>query len=157
MVYVHIIQQCCIATLHSNVLPHHTAMFYCHIIQQCSIATLYSIVLLPHLIAMLYCHITWQFFYCLTMQQCCITTLCSNAVSPHHAAVTLYLTACLSVGNIRVFCRVRPPIKEDGHNVEVVANFDPDDDTVVHICQQGRTHSFQFDRVFSHDSTQAEV
>ena len=133
--------QWCMSTSYSNVvLPHHAAMFYYHIMQQCCIAPSHRNAVLPHHMAIFF-----------------IAAPCSNAVLPHCVAVTLYLTACLSLGNIRVFCRVRPPTKENGHNGEVVTNFDPDDDTVVHICHQGRTHSFQFDRVFSPDSTQAEV
>ncbi|KAK7478216.1 hypothetical protein BaRGS_00030577, partial [Batillaria attramentaria] len=62
-------------------------------------------------------------------------------------------------GNIRVFCRVRPPIREDGTGpqAEVVMTFDPDDDGVVYVSNKGRIQTFEFDKVFTETSTQTEV
>nr|KAG5692985.1 hypothetical protein BaRGS_011621 [Batillaria attramentaria] len=61
-------------------------------------------------------------------------------------------------GNIRVFCRVRPPIREDGTGpqAEVVMTFDPDDDGVVYVSNKGRIQTFEFDKVFTETSTQTE-
>ena len=63
------------------------------------------------------------------------------------------------VGNIRVFCRVRPAIKEDGNGpmAEHVVNFDPDDQAVVQVTNKGRLQTFEMDRVFTAASTQEEV
>ncbi|KAL8602769.1 hypothetical protein ACOMHN_064076 [Nucella lapillus] len=62
-------------------------------------------------------------------------------------------------GNIRVLCRVRPPIKEDGTGMpaEVVVTYDPDDDGLLYVANKGRGQSFEFDRVFSPASCQTEV
>ncbi|KAK7114423.1 kinesin-like protein KIFC3 [Littorina saxatilis] len=62
-------------------------------------------------------------------------------------------------GNIRVFCRVRPPIKEDGtgSQADMVVTYDPDDDGLVYISNKGRIQTFDFDRVFSPISTQCQV
>ena len=44
-------------------------------------------------------------------------------------------------GNIRVYCRVRPVIKEDGGGkmAENVVSFDEDDDTVLSVYSKGST------------------
>eukprot|EP00794_Sanderia_malayensis_P019043 gene19043-20956_t len=62
-------------------------------------------------------------------------------------------------GNIRVFCRVRPTIKEDGGgmNGENVIEFDEDDDGLLSVDHKGKMKQFEVDRVFKPSSTQLEV
>ncbi|XP_061427903.1 kinesin-like protein KIFC3 isoform X2 [Lethenteron reissneri] len=62
-------------------------------------------------------------------------------------------------GNIRVLCRVRPAIEEDGEGTPAhsVVQVDPEDDGAVHVVQRGRQHSFQLDRVFPPHASQEEV
>ncbi|XP_071092118.1 kinesin-like protein KIFC3 [Haliotis cracherodii] len=60
-------------------------------------------------------------------------------------------------GNIRVFCRVRPCIKEDGQQRDVVVTYDRDDDGLVYVDNKGRCQTFEMDRVFTDTSTQIEV
>ncbi len=62
-------------------------------------------------------------------------------------------------GNIRVFGRVRPIIKEDGTGpqAENVTDFDPDDDGIINVMFKGRQQIFELDRVFNPNSTQPEV
>ncbi|KAL3858961.1 hypothetical protein ACJMK2_009206 [Sinanodonta woodiana] len=62
-------------------------------------------------------------------------------------------------GNIRVFCRVRPRIKEDGTGSQAdnVISFDRDDDGLIYVDSKGRSQTFEVDRVFSENSTQMEV
>ncbi|KAK3600577.1 hypothetical protein CHS0354_020969 [Potamilus streckersoni] len=62
-------------------------------------------------------------------------------------------------GNIRVFCRVRPKIKEDGTGSQAdnVISFDRDDDGLIYVESKGRSQTFEVDRVFSENSTQTEV
>ncbi|XP_041376405.1 kinesin-like protein KIFC3 isoform X2 [Gigantopelta aegis] len=62
-------------------------------------------------------------------------------------------------GNIRVFCRVRPWIKEDGvsQQTEMTISFDPDDDGLIYVTNKGRIQTFEVDRVFTSKSTQIEV
>ncbi|XP_076449946.1 uncharacterized protein LOC143286194 isoform X2 [Babylonia areolata] len=62
-------------------------------------------------------------------------------------------------GNIRVLCRVRPPIKEDGTGSQAdnVVTYDPDDDGLIYVSNKGRIQTFEFDCVFSASSTQTQV
>ncbi|KAH3772055.1 hypothetical protein DPMN_173387 [Dreissena polymorpha] len=62
-------------------------------------------------------------------------------------------------GNIRVFCRVRPLIREDGSGsqAEDIVTLDQDDSGVLYINSKGRTQTFDVDRVFGEGSTQQEV
>ncbi|XP_060596293.1 kinesin-like protein KIFC3 isoform X2 [Ruditapes philippinarum] len=62
-------------------------------------------------------------------------------------------------GNIRVFCRVRPLIKEDGNGqqAENIVSLDNDDDGVLYINSKGRTQTFDVDKVFGEKSTQNQV
>jgi len=60
------------------------------------------------------------------------------------------------VGNIRVLCRVRPTITEDGNSAVVVA-VDEDDDTVVNVTRNGRQLPYDCDRAFGPYSSQNEV
>lgn len=62
-------------------------------------------------------------------------------------------------GNIRVYCRVRPVIKEDGggRNAEKVITFDEDDDAILSVFSKGSKKSFEMDKVFRPESTQEQV
>lgn len=62
-------------------------------------------------------------------------------------------------GNIRVFCRVRPTIKEDGsgQQAEDIVALDQDDDGVLYVNSKGRTQSFEVDKVFGERSSQQQV
>ncbi|XP_077982296.1 kinesin-like protein KIFC3 [Glandiceps talaboti] len=62
-------------------------------------------------------------------------------------------------GNIRVFCRVRPSIKEDGGGLmaRIVVTHDEDDDGVLFVTNKGRTTSYEVDKVFAPASTQEMV
>lgn len=62
-------------------------------------------------------------------------------------------------GNIRVFCRVRPVIREDGGGKlsENVVSYDDDDDAVLNILSKGTLKTFEMDKVFNPQSTQEEV
>ncbi|KAL5022914.1 hypothetical protein ScPMuIL_002069 [Solemya velum] len=62
-------------------------------------------------------------------------------------------------GNIRVFCRVRPKIKEDGGGTqaEQVVSYDRDDDGLVYVTNKGRNQTFEIDKVFTEQSSQIEV
>lgn len=62
-------------------------------------------------------------------------------------------------GNIRVFCRVRPVIREDGggQQAENIVSLDQDDSGVLYINSKGRTQMFDVDRVFGEASTQDQV
>ncbi|NXJ82646.1 KIFC3 protein, partial [Trogon melanurus] len=62
-------------------------------------------------------------------------------------------------GNIRVFGRVRPIMKEDGEGPEAVSavTFDSDDDAVLHLLHKGKQVSFELDKVFPPQASQEEV
>lgn len=62
-------------------------------------------------------------------------------------------------GNIRVFCRVRPIIKEDGSGLlaKNVVSFDLDDDALISLTNKTRTTTYEMDKVFQATSTQEEV
>ena len=62
-------------------------------------------------------------------------------------------------GNIRVFCRIRPVIKEDGlgQQAEHIVQLDKDDDGLLSINTKGRTQTFEVDKVFGEESTQERV
>ncbi|XP_078608342.1 kinesin-like protein KIFC3 isoform X1 [Branchiostoma floridae x Branchiostoma japonicum] len=62
-------------------------------------------------------------------------------------------------GNIRVLCRVRPVIREDGEgpSARQVVTFDQEDDGIVNCLHKGRWQTFELDRVFTQQSTQEEV
>eukprot|EP00795_Rhopilema_esculentum_P001813 gene1813-16303_t len=62
-------------------------------------------------------------------------------------------------GNIRVFCRVRPSIKEDGSGqaAENVMSYDFEDDALIYVEHRGNNKEFEVDRVFRPESTQEEV
>ncbi|WAR12064.1 KIFC3-like protein [Mya arenaria] len=62
-------------------------------------------------------------------------------------------------GNIRVFCRVRPTIKEDGGGPQSdnIVTLDQDDSGLLYINSKGRTQTFEVDRVFGESCSQPEV
>ncbi|XP_033117249.1 kinesin-like protein KIFC3 [Anneissia japonica] len=62
-------------------------------------------------------------------------------------------------GNIRVFCRVRPIIKEDGSgaNARNVVSYDRDDDGLIFVTNKTRQSSYEVDKVFEATSTQEEL
>ena len=62
-------------------------------------------------------------------------------------------------GNIRVYCRVRPVIKEDGAGkaAESVVTFDEDDDGILNVFSKGTNKPFEMDKVFTPESTQEQV
>lgn len=62
-------------------------------------------------------------------------------------------------GNIRVFGRVRPTIREDGDGkqAEHVVSFDDDDDSLILVSHRGTTKTFELDKVFQPGSTQTQV
>ncbi|XP_014667145.1 PREDICTED: kinesin-like protein KIFC3 [Priapulus caudatus] len=63
-------------------------------------------------------------------------------------------------GNIRVFCRVRPVIKEDyagDSDGTVVVTTDADDDGLITVLHRGRESVFGLDKVFNQSSTHTEV
>ncbi|KAL5700212.1 hypothetical protein ACHQM5_025688 [Ranunculus cassubicifolius] len=64
-------------------------------------------------------------------------------------------------GNIRVFCRVRPMLPDDGSGSEASAICYPTSTDLhgrgIDLLQSGQKHQFTFDKVFTHDSTQKDV
>ena len=72
----------------------------------------------------------------------------------------LFVNLNLFVGNIRVFCRVRPVITEDGAGMQAenIVQLDEDDDGLLYVnSKQGRLQSFEVDKVFGKDSLQTQV
>lgn len=63
------------------------------------------------------------------------------------------------VGSIRVFCRVRPKIKEDGGGVmgNIVVDYDRDDNGLIYVNNKGRSQTFELDLIFTPESTQNQV
>lgn len=64
-------------------------------------------------------------------------------------------------GNIRVFCRVRPLLSDDGiDNVTKTISFPTTTEALgrgIEVVQHGQTHPFMFDKVFTPQSSQEEV
>lgn len=61
-------------------------------------------------------------------------------------------------GNIRVFCRVRPPMHQNGQHTGGSAIACLPDGVAVRVEENnGREHEFRFDKVFRPDSSQAAV
>ncbi|KAF6019824.1 hypothetical protein EB796_021863 [Bugula neritina] len=61
-------------------------------------------------------------------------------------------------GNIRVFCRVRPVIKEDGISPHTVLTADVDDEDVLVVeNSKGRTQQFDVDKLFLPEMSQEKV
>ncbi|KAH9509555.1 Kinesin-like protein kifc3 [Bulinus truncatus] len=61
-------------------------------------------------------------------------------------------------GNIRVFCRVRPSIKEDGtEENNIVVTIDASDDSLVTINNNGKMQFYDMDKAFGINSSQSQV
>ena len=62
-------------------------------------------------------------------------------------------------GNIRVLCRVRPRIAEDGidPNSKIVVVPDEHDDGIVNVFDNNEPKSFKVDKVLGKCSTQQQV
>ncbi|XP_024966924.1 kinesin-like protein KIN-14N [Cynara cardunculus var. scolymus] len=64
-------------------------------------------------------------------------------------------------GNIRVFCRVRPLLLDEGVDNETkIVSFPTTTETVgrgIELVQHGQSHPFMFDKVFTPQSSQEEV
>lgn len=68
-----------------------------------------------------------------------------------------YLNELLDLkGNIRVLCRVRPLIHEDGDSNQIVS-FDPSDDGWLSLFLKGFLNTYEVDKVFRPESTQEQV
>lgn len=68
-----------------------------------------------------------------------------------------YLNELLDLkGNIRVLCRVRPLIHEDGDSNQIVS-FDPSDDGRLSLFLKGSLNTYEVDKVFRPESTQEQV
>ncbi|KAJ7968383.1 Kinesin-like protein [Quillaja saponaria] len=63
-------------------------------------------------------------------------------------------------GNIRVFCRVRPLLPEDGVGTETVVSFPTSTESLgrgIELVQTGQKYTFTFDKVFTHEASQQDV
>ncbi|KAD3069331.1 hypothetical protein E3N88_37211 [Mikania micrantha] len=63
-------------------------------------------------------------------------------------------------GNIRVFCRVRPLLPDDGPAAETTVSFPPSVESAgraIDLYQSGQKYPFTFDKVFDHNATQQDV
>ncbi|KAI7753750.1 hypothetical protein M8C21_013349 [Ambrosia artemisiifolia] len=63
-------------------------------------------------------------------------------------------------GNIRVFCRVRPLLSDEGLDETKTISFPTTTETLgrgIEVVQHGQTHPFMFDKVFTPQTTQEEV
>lgn len=63
-------------------------------------------------------------------------------------------------GNIRVFCRVRPLLPEDGPAADMVVTFPSSTEALgrgVELAQSGQKYSFTFDKVFNQEASQQDV
>ncbi|XP_057291181.1 kinesin-like protein KIFC3 [Hydractinia symbiolongicarpus] len=60
-------------------------------------------------------------------------------------------------GNIRVLCRVRPIIREDGADCVNVTSFNDDDSAIVYVNHKNTMRKFEMDRVFKPEASQTEV
>ncbi|XP_057790680.1 kinesin-like protein KIN-14N isoform X1 [Salvia miltiorrhiza] len=63
-------------------------------------------------------------------------------------------------GNIRVFCRVRPLLSDDGEDDAKVVSFPTSMEAQgrgIDLSQNGQKHSFTFDKVFVPDNSQEDV
>ncbi|XP_054777584.1 kinesin-like protein KIN-14C [Prosopis cineraria] len=63
-------------------------------------------------------------------------------------------------GNIRVFCRVRPLLPEDGVGTDMVVSYPTSTEALgrgIELVQSGQKYPFTFDKVFNHEATQQDV
>ncbi|SCW02361.1 LAFE_0F04742g1_1 [Lachancea fermentati] len=63
-------------------------------------------------------------------------------------------------GNIRVFCRVRPPLPREGGDLSNISIYGFDDDQgtqTLDIIRDSKAHTFTFDRIFDRQDTNSDV
>ncbi|KAE9597118.1 hypothetical protein Lal_00007325 [Lupinus albus] len=63
-------------------------------------------------------------------------------------------------GNIRVFCRVRPLLPEDGTGSDMVVSYPNSTESLgrgIELVQSGQQYPFTFDKVFDHEASQHDV
>lgn len=63
-------------------------------------------------------------------------------------------------GKIRVFCRVRPLLPDDGPGTEATVSYPSSVESAgrgIDLIQSGQKHSFTFDKVFAHDASEQDV
>ncbi|KAI9112450.1 hypothetical protein K1719_016647 [Acacia pycnantha] len=63
-------------------------------------------------------------------------------------------------GNIRVFCRVRPMLPEDGVGTDMVVSYPTSTEALgrgIDLVQSGQKYPFTFDKVFNHEASQEDV
>ncbi|MED6169497.1 Kinesin-like protein KIN-14C [Stylosanthes scabra] len=63
-------------------------------------------------------------------------------------------------GNIRVFCRVRPLLPDDGTGTDMVVSYPTSTEALgrgIDLVQNGQKYPFTFDKVFNHDASQNDV
>ncbi|KAL1365005.1 kinesin-like protein KIN-14C isoform X2 [Arachis hypogaea] len=63
-------------------------------------------------------------------------------------------------GNIRVFCRVRPLLPDDGTGTDMVVSYPTSTESLgrgIELVQNGQKYPFTFDKVFHHDASQNDV
>ncbi|XP_028781367.1 kinesin-like protein KIN-14C isoform X2 [Neltuma alba] len=63
-------------------------------------------------------------------------------------------------GNIRVFCRVRPLLPDDGVGTDMVVSYPTSTEALgrgIELVQSGQKYPFTFDKVFNHEASQQDV
>ncbi|XP_027338935.1 kinesin-like protein KIN-14C [Abrus precatorius] len=63
-------------------------------------------------------------------------------------------------GNIRVFCRVRPLLPDDGPGTDMVVSYPSSTEALgrgIELVQSGQKYPFTFDKVFNHEASQQDV
>ncbi|KAK7412227.1 hypothetical protein VNO78_03677 [Psophocarpus tetragonolobus] len=63
-------------------------------------------------------------------------------------------------GNIRVFCRVRPLLPDDGPGIDMVVSYPTSTEALdrgIELLQNGQKYPFTFDKVFNHEASQQDV
>ncbi|RDY05311.1 Kinesin-like protein KIN-14C, partial [Mucuna pruriens] len=63
-------------------------------------------------------------------------------------------------GNIRVFCRVRPLLPDDGPGTDMVVSYPTSTEALdrgIDLTQSGQKYPFTFDKVFNHEASQQDV
>ncbi|KAK4772788.1 hypothetical protein SAY86_014563 [Trapa natans] len=63
-------------------------------------------------------------------------------------------------GNIRVFCRVRPSLPDDGVASEAIVSYPTATESLgrgIDLIQSGQKYPFTFDKVFNHEASQEDV
>ncbi|KAI4299239.1 hypothetical protein L6164_032716 [Bauhinia variegata] len=63
-------------------------------------------------------------------------------------------------GNIRVFCRVRPLLPDDGIGTDMAVSYPTSTEALgrgIELVQSGQKYPFTFDKVFNHEASQDDV